>query len=67
MVWLWWTLGILGGFLLCVFIYDVLLQRRRPILHNFPLVGHIRYWLIIIGLGTLLYSGMMAVGIVAKP
>lgn len=49
MIWLWWTLGIVGGFLLCVLVYDVFLQRRWPILHNFPLVGHIRYWLIVIG------------------
>jgi glutamate synthase (ferredoxin) len=49
MTWLWWTLGILGGFLFCVLVYDVLLQRRRPIIHNFPLIGHIRYWLIVIG------------------
>ncbi|MBI1182908.1 FMN-binding glutamate synthase family protein [bacterium] len=35
--------------LLLVFIYDVFLQRKHIIQHNFPLVGHIRYWLEKIG------------------
>jgi len=46
-VWAWILIGI-GAFLFLVLLYD-LLQGRRPILSNFPLIGHIRYWLIKIG------------------
>lgn len=46
-VFLWILVG-LGVFLLLVFLYD-LVQPRKPVLRNFPLVGHIRYWLITIG------------------
>ncbi|MCA9265477.1 MAG: FMN-binding glutamate synthase family protein [Planctomycetales bacterium] len=35
-------------FLIAVTIYDVL-QRRHAILHNFPIVGHLRYYLETIG------------------
>jgi glutamate synthase domain-containing protein 2 len=45
----WWiALWVVLGLLALVFIHDVA-QRRWPIIHNFPLVGHIRYWLIVIG------------------
>lgn len=43
-----WLLLSLAAVLLLLFVYDVL-QRRLPILHNFPLIGHIRYLLILIG------------------
>ncbi|RMG13257.1 MAG: FMN-binding glutamate synthase family protein [Deltaproteobacteria bacterium] len=46
-----WLLSTLLGALtvLClVALYDVL-QRRHTILHNFPIVGHLRYWLETIG------------------
>ena len=36
-------------FLLGVFIYDVFLQKRHTIQHNYPVFGHIRYWLETIG------------------
>ena len=32
------------GFLLLVFFHDVL-QKKHAIQHNFPVIGHIRYWL----------------------
>ena len=35
--------------LLVVFIFDVFVQRKHAIRHNFPIVGHIRYWLETIG------------------
>ena len=38
-----------GVFLLIVLIHDVFLQKRRAILHNFPVVGHLRYLLEKIG------------------
>lgn len=31
------------------FIYDVFFQKKRPILHNFPIVGHLRYLLMMVG------------------
>ncbi len=39
-----WFLGIL----IIVVLYD-LLQRRHSLLHNFPLIGHFRYWLEALG------------------
>ncbi len=39
---------VVGAFLLLVALYDVL-QRGNPVLRNFPVVGHIRFWLITIG------------------
>jgi len=42
----WWAWTLLVLFI--VFLYDVL-QKKHTILHNFPLVGHIRYWLESIG------------------
>ncbi|MFQ5844400.1 MAG: FMN-binding glutamate synthase family protein [Planctomycetota bacterium] len=42
-----WVGGILL-FLAAVAVYDVL-QRKSSILRNFPVVGHLRYWLIEIG------------------
>jgi glutamate synthase (ferredoxin) len=44
---MWWTGGILA-FLGLVALYD-LTQRRSSILRNFPVIGHLRYWLIEIG------------------
>ena len=47
-----WVLLIFGGivgFLLVVALYDVLIQKKHTIRHNFPVVGHIRYWLETIG------------------
>jgi glutamate synthase domain-containing protein 2 len=42
----WWIVPI--GLLICVVIYDMA-QRKHAILRNFPVVGHIRYWLERIG------------------
>ena len=42
-MWLWIALGILG-FLLVVAVHDIV-QKRHAILRNFPVVGHLRYWL----------------------
>ena len=47
--WLLSVLAAVTGFLLLVAIYDVFLQKKHTILHNFPIVGHIRYWLERIG------------------
>ncbi|MDH3593108.1 MAG: FMN-binding glutamate synthase family protein, partial [Planctomycetota bacterium] len=44
MLWLWITLGFLG----LVALFDII-QPRNTILRNFPIVGHIRFWLIEIG------------------
>ena len=47
----WWqlVLYILLIFILWVAIHDTLLQNKHTIRHNFPVVGHIRYWLETIG------------------
>ena len=47
----WWFLALAGILLLLVivFIYDVFLQKTHTILHNFPVVGHFRYWIESIG------------------
>lgn len=37
------------GFVVLVALYDVLINRKHAITHNFPVVGHIRYWLETIG------------------
>ena len=43
------ALGLIGALLLLgLFIYDVT-QRRHAIIHNFPIVGHLRYLLEMIG------------------
>ncbi len=46
-MWLWLALGILS-FLLLVAVYD-LVQKRHAILRNFPVIGHLRYWLETVG------------------
>ena len=43
-----WGIGLLVAALAIVALHDVL-QRRRAILHNFPIVGHLRYLLEEIG------------------
>ncbi|MDP5061817.1 MAG: FMN-binding glutamate synthase family protein [Maribacter sp.] len=43
----WWTWIFL--FLLIVAIWDIFIQKRHTIKHNFPVVGHLRYWLESIG------------------
>jgi glutamate synthase domain-containing protein 2 len=35
--------------LILIAFHDVFLQKKHPILHNFPVVGHLRYLLILIG------------------
>ena len=45
-------IGVLVGLLLvavCVAIHDVFIQRKHAIVHNFPVVGHLRYLLELIG------------------
>src|SRR5688500_4847881 len=46
-MWAWLGIGV-GSFLTLVAIYDVT-QKRHAILRNFPIVGHFRYWLEMIG------------------
>lgn len=43
----WWVYPLL--FLAFVAIWDIFIQRRHTIKHNFPIVGHLRYWLESIG------------------
>ena len=45
---LWKTLGVLGGLILLVAIWDIL-QKKHAILRNFPIIGHFRYLLEMIG------------------
>ena len=47
-MWLLWTGIVVGVLLLAVIIYD-LVQHKHAILRNFPLIGHIRYLLEMIG------------------
>ena len=47
--WLLYAIGASTGFVVLVAIYDVLIQKKHTIRHNFPVVGHIRYWLERIG------------------
>ncbi|MEY4955546.1 MAG: hypothetical protein RI981_1631, partial [Bacteroidota bacterium] len=42
----WFWVGIV---LVAVIIRDVFVQKSHTITHNFPIVGHIRYWLEQIG------------------
>ena len=35
----------IAAFLIIVVIYDIFIQNKHTVLHNFPIVGHIRYWL----------------------
>ena len=46
-VWAWIGIGF-GAFILIVAIYD-LVQKKRAILRNFPVIGHVRYMLETIG------------------
>lgn len=43
-IWAWVVV-----FLVLVAIWDIFIQRRHTIKHNFPVVGHLRYWLESIG------------------
>ena len=41
--------GICGFLIVCVAIWDVFIQKKHAILHNFPVIGHARYLLERIG------------------
>jgi len=43
------TGAIIFAVLVLVFIHDVFIQKKHAILHNFPIVGHIRYLLTMVG------------------
>ncbi|APQ18696.1 FMN-binding glutamate synthase family protein [Maribacter hydrothermalis] len=43
----WWAWIFL--FIFLVAIWDIFIQKRHTIKHNFPVVGHLRYWLESIG------------------
>src|SRR5258706_464940 len=47
MGWLSWV-GVVAGLLVLVAIHDIF-QRKKHILRTFPVIGHIRYWLILAG------------------
>ncbi len=46
--WFWILSALFAFFILGVAIYD-LRQTKHAIMHNFPVVGHLRYWLEMIG------------------
>ena len=46
---LWQVIGCVAAGLCAVIIVHDLVQKKKPILHNFPLIGHLRYLLIEIG------------------
>src|SRR5215469_14098388 len=43
-----WIVAVIVAFLMLVAVHDVL-QRRHAILHNYPILGHMRYFLEFIG------------------
>lgn len=43
----WW--GWVLIFLILIGFWDIFLQKNRSVIHNFPIVGHLRYFLISIG------------------
>jgi len=45
---MWWTIGLISAVLVLWAVRDIL-QNKHSILHNFPIVGHFRYWLEHIG------------------
>ena len=47
--WILLTFCSIVGSLLAVALHDVFMQKKHTILHNFPVVGHIRYLLELIG------------------
>ncbi len=44
---IWWVWILIG--LLLVAIRDIFFQKKHTISHNFPIIGHLRYWLESIG------------------
>ena len=46
--WFWTLFGLFACFIIGVAVYD-LRQTKHAIMHNFPVVGHLRYWLEMIG------------------
>ncbi|QDT00840.1 FMN-binding glutamate synthase family protein [Adhaeretor mobilis] len=45
---MWWTLGLIVAVVAVWALHDIV-QKKHSILHNFPVVGHFRYWLEHIG------------------
>ena len=43
----WWVCILVV--LILVALWDIFIQKRHTIKHNFPIVGHLRYWLESIG------------------
>ena len=43
------VLAVLGGCVFLIAVWDVFIQRKHAILHNFPVIGHARYLLEMIG------------------
>lgn len=43
-----WIIGAVVVLLLAMVLYDVV-QRKHAILHNYPIIGHFRYWLEAVG------------------
>jgi len=46
-----WLIGLAAVLflLILVAIYDVFIQKTHTILHNFPIIGHLRYWIESVG------------------
>lgn len=42
-------LAVVTAFLFSVALFDIFIQKKHTIRHNFPVVGHIRYWLETVG------------------
>ena len=49
MIILLWVAGTIVVFLLLVGIYDVFVQKKHAVIHNYPIIGHMRYLLEKIG------------------
>ena len=47
--WGWTILYCVLFFLLCIALWDIFIQKKHTIRHNFPIAGHVRYWLEKIG------------------
>jgi glutamate synthase domain-containing protein 2 len=44
-----WVVGVLLAAIIVIAIYDVFIQRKHAVLHNYPVIGHMRYFLEMIG------------------
>ncbi len=45
---MWWVIGVVATILVGTALFDIT-QRKHAILRNFPVIGHFRYWLEMVG------------------